>query len=220
MVIDIMINSCARPDMMDISFRTFKKYIKTYNHEFRYVILEDYVEDDYRRNVGMGWLHNNWESFDNVIIKTDSRLGPGFFFAPIVKECQSDYFFHLEDDNEFIVCVNIDPIIELMKRHDDVVEIMLSRGKLRPENNLGETIIDDIKLTGFDLFSVATGIFNTKLVKKIIDKLGWDQQLHESGTLTPMSKKLGLRKFVLGHDEKHYIHVGEEKGYRKGAWKK
>jgi len=219
MAIDILINSCARIDVLEMSVNTFMERIKSSNHVFRYVLVEDRVDDESRQAAGKKWIKEHSELFDEVIF-LKKKAGPGFFFAPAVFLCKSEYFFHLEDDNEFIVDVNIDPIIELMKRYDDVVEIMLSRGKLRPENNLGETIIDDIKLTGFDLFSVATGIFNTKLVKNMIDKIGWDQQLHESGTLTPMSKKLGLRKFVLGHDEKHYTHVGEEKGYRKGVWKK
>ena len=210
MVIDVLINSCARPDILEVSINSFRQRVKSDDHEFRYVIVEDRVDDKKRRTQGLDWIIGNRDIFDEIVVSS-KKYGPGFFFAPAVKECMSDYFFHLEDDNEFIIDVNIDPIIELMKNHDDVVEVMLSRGKLiRPSNNLGKTIIDGIELTKFDLFSVATGVFNTKLVKQMIDRIGWDQQLHEAGTLTPMSKKLKLRKFVLGHDEKHYTHVGEE----------
>lgn len=218
MVIDVLVNSCARPDILEVSINTFMERIKS-DHEFRWVIVEDRVSDKKRQAEGRNWIMSNVKIFNHVFF-LGKKAGPGFWFAPTVRLCESDYFFHLEDDNKFIVDVDIDPIIELMKKHDDVVEIMLSRGKIRPENNLGKTIIDDIKLTKFDLFSVATGIFNTKQVKRIIDNIGWDKQMHEAGILTPTSKKLGMRKFVLGHGTKHYAHVGAEKGYRKGGWKK
>jgi len=95
----------------------------------------------------------------------------------------------------------------------------LNRGRIRKKNNLGKVIVDGLKLIEFDLFSVATGVFNTKLVKQIIDKAGWKNQLHEAGLLTPISKKLNLKKYILEHGIQHYKHVGAEKGYRKGAWK-
>ena len=85
---------------------------------------------------------------------------------------------------------------------------------------LDEIAIDNIKLTEYSIYSVATGVFNTKNVKAVIDVLGWKAQLHEFKTLTPTSEKLGFRKFVLGHGEKHYIHTGAKKGYKKGGWKK
>ena len=222
MKIDVLINSCARPGILEVSINSFQERIKTDKHEFRYVIIEDRVDNEDRQKLGHDWIRDNYKLFDEVIF-LDRKHGPGFWFAPTVARCKSDIFFHLEDDNEFIVDINIDPIIELMKNHDDVVEVMLSRGKIRPSNNLGECEIDGIELTKFDLLSVATGVFNAKLVRNMIDKIGWDKQMHEAGTLTPMSKKLKLRKFVLGHDrghgESHYVHVGELKGYRKGAWK-
>ncbi|RLI66680.1 MAG: hypothetical protein DRO67_00720, partial [Candidatus Asgardarchaeum californiense] len=99
------------------------------------------------------------------------------------------------------------------------VEIMLSRGIINKKNNPKKIKIANVKLTEFDLFSVATGVFNAFLVKTMIDKIGWDKQLHEAGVLTPMSKKLKYRKFVLGHGKKHYNHLSEKYNYRKGTWK-
>lgn len=214
--IDVIINSCARPDIMNVSLMTFKERIKS-KHEFRYVILEDKVENELRQAYGREWINNN--EFDEIHF-AEKKMGPGFFFGPAMALGQSDYIFHLEDDNEFIVDINIDPILDIMRNDDYIVEIMLSRGKIRPSNNLGKETINGLELTKFDLFSVATGLFNTKRVKQLIDKIGWGKQLHEAGTLTPMSNELGLKKYVLGYNEQHYVHVGAKKGYKKGAWKK
>jgi hypothetical protein len=214
MILDVLINSCARPDILDVSFRTFKERIKT-KHALRYVLLEDYVEDMGRQQLGRQWVES--QNFDKVVY-AEKKMGPGCFFAPVVSLCESDYFFHLEDDNEFIMDINLDPTIEFMKKHDDVVEVMLSRGNKGP--NVGKKVtIDGLALTEFKLFSVATGVFNTKQVKRVIDKLGWDNRLHEAGTLTPTSKQLNQKKYLLGHGEQHYVHVGQIKNYRKGTWK-
>jgi hypothetical protein len=181
-------------------------------------LVEDKVDNERRQKKGIEWIDRNKNLFDEIHF-AEKKMGPGFFFAPAVKLCKSDYFFHLEDDNEFIVDINIDSILDVMQRNDYIVEIMLSRGKVNKRNNPKKVIIGGLELTESDLFSVATGMFNTKLVREIINKAGWENQLHEAGVLTPISKKLGLKKYVLGHNVQHYKHVGPEKGYRKGDWR-
>jgi hypothetical protein len=215
--IDVIINSCARPEILDVSVKTFMERVKT-KHNLRYVILEDKVLDEKRQEEGRSWIEKHADMFDKIVY-AKKKMGPGFFFAPAVYLCKSKYFFHLEDDNEFIVGVDIDPLIDLLEEHDDFVEIMMSRGKINPLNNPRRLEIGGIKLTESDLFSVATGVFNTELVHKLIDKVGWGEQLHEAALLKPASMELGFRKFVLGHNELHYVHVGAEKGYRKGGYK-
>ncbi len=214
MIIDVLVNSCARPDILNVSFNTFRDRIKT-SHQLRYVMLEDKVESHERQMEGLKWIKEHKDSFDEVIF-SDKRLGPGFFFAPIVDLCTSSYFFHLEDDNEFLVDVNIDPIIDMMENNKDVVEVILNRN-----NGTKGTILekDGLSLSELYIFSVATGVFNTNLTRNIIDSIGWQEQLHEVGTLTPTSETLGYKRFVLADGNKHYKHVGATKGYRKGKWR-
>ena len=59
MVIDVLINSCARPDVLEISINTFLKKIKTDKHKFRYVLLEDVVTDKCRQEESHRWIKNN-----------------------------------------------------------------------------------------------------------------------------------------------------------------
>ena len=217
MDIDVLINSCARPDVLETSIKTFKKHIKT-SHALRYVILEDKVNNKVRQKAGIKWLVKHKNLFDEIHF-AKKKMGPGFFFAPVVKLCKTDYFFHLEDDNEFIVDVNIDPIIDVMQNDNYMAEVILRRGKTDKRNNPKKVVINGLELTEFDLFSVATGVFNTRLVRKVIDEAGWQRQLREVQVLGRISKELNLKKYTLGYDVLHYNHVGPKKGYRKGGWK-
>ena len=58
MNLDVLLNSCARPDVLDISVRSFQKHIKT-KHKLRYVILEDKVDDEKRQRAGIKWIVKN-----------------------------------------------------------------------------------------------------------------------------------------------------------------
>ena len=216
MDIDVLINSCARPDVLSESISSFLYRVKT-SHNFRFVLLEDMVDDIGRRNYSRSWILRNSHLFDEVVF-LEEKAGPGFFFAPIVKLCRSEYFFHLEDDNDFIVDIFLDDVIDFMSKYDNIAEVILSRGNLRNENIIKQVHIDGLDLTEMKLFSVSTGLFKTNLVKKLISKIGWDKQLHENKVLTPVSLVMGYRKYMLGYGDQHYIHVGELKNYRKGSW--
>jgi hypothetical protein len=150
-------------------------------------------------------------------------MGAGRFFAPIIKFCKTDFFFHLEDDVVILSEVNLDPIIEVMKKNDSyMVEVILRRGKTNPLNNPKNVIIDGLELAEFDLCSIATGVFNTKLIKDIIDVAGWGSFLNEVKTTSPIAKELGYKSYTLGFDDeenKNLDHVGKEKGYIRGSWK-
>lgn len=216
MIIDILVNSCARVDLLDQSISTFRKHIKTKKYEFRWVLVEDIVDDERRQEKGKKWITNNAEIFDSIIFLKE-KAGPGYWLAKTVEHCESDYHIHLEDDCRFITDVNIDPIIKVMMNNSDIAEIIFRRDTSKRKKK-NEIKINNIKLTEMSLLSVASGIFNTKNIIKLIDKLGWNERLHESLTLTPTSEKFGMRKFILDHGVTHYIHVGQKKCYRKGKW--
>jgi hypothetical protein len=220
MNLDILINSCARPDVLQKSIITFKKYIKS-KHKFRYIILEDKVEDIKRQELGRTWIEKNSNLFDEIHYSY-KKMGPGFFFAPIVKLCQTPYFFHLEDDNEFIFDIDIDPILEVMMRYENIAAITLRRRSwVDPRNNPVDVTIDGMELTRSDIYSVATGLFNTSVAKCIIDKAGWNNQLREVQVLGKISSYMNFEKYTLGHNNTgiHYKHVGPKNGYNKGSWK-
>jgi hypothetical protein len=107
-----------------------------------------------------------------------------------------------------------------MVANDDVLEVIFSRGKLHKRVKPNRIKIENMKLTEMDSVSMASGLYNTKNVRTLFDNIGWDEIMHEAGNLAPMSKKLGYKKFMMGHGNKHYNHIGAQRGYKKGAWKK
>lgn len=221
MIIDVVINSCARPDLLEQSILSFRDKVKTYKHKFRYKIVEDYVEDSKRRYLGRKWIIDNYDLFDEVTF-LNSKAGFGYHWQQAVKLVNTDYHIHLEDDQLFILDVNVDPLIDvLVNNSDNFLEIVLRRSinQNRPESNPREYKLNNVTLIETDFMSDSIGIYNTKLVNKLLDYVGRENQLHEAKVLTPATKKLGLRKFVLGpKDEVHYTHVGQKKEYRHGGW--
>ena len=217
MIIDVMINSCARIDLLERSLESFNKYVHSEEHTFRRVLIEDKVDNERRRQLGIDWIIKNKHEFDKIVLLPE-KAGVGFWWQKTMEYCESPYHIHVEDDNEYLTEVNIDAIIDTMERHSNIINIAFSRGPIRKENNLGQEIVDGLALTKFRLMSVAAGVFNTNNVNVLLDKVGWENKIHEAGTLTPASEKLKFRKYVLGHGTKHYAHVGEAKEYRKGGW--
>ena len=218
MEIDVLINSCARPDILETSIDTFMKMVKSNNHTFRYVIVEDKVDNEKRQKLGKEFIMDNSFLFDKIVF-LDEKAGPGYWWAKTIKLCRSCFHIHLEDDNEFIKKINIDPIISIMKSHNDIIEIIFSRGEIEKNLYPKETMVGNVALTEFESMSVASGLFNTVLVKQMANLIGWDKKMNEFSTLHPMANKLGFRRFFLGHNDKHYTHLGQKLNYRKGKWR-
>jgi hypothetical protein len=222
MIIDVLINSCARPDSMDVCLNSFFKHIKTFNHEFRFVFVEDVVDNKERQMLGRTWVENNQKYFDEIIF-LEKKAGFGFHFQEVVKRGKSEIFFRLEDDQKFIVDVDIDPLVEILVLEELLCSIMLRRDVYKNKFKQ-KKIINGVKLQETDFYSDSIGLHKLSLTKTLIDKCGWNNQLHESGVLTPQSLSLGFVKYVLDYKDffwqrnpVHYIHAGKD--YRQGTWK-
>ena len=222
MIIDVLINSCARPDSMDVCFKSFLKHIKTTEHEFRFVFVEDKVDNEERQALGKEWVEQNKNYFDEIVF-LEKKAGFGYHFQEVIKRGKSPYFFRLEDDQKFTMDIDIDPLIEILQQEPNTCEIMFRRDNHRVPI-IGKENVNGIDLTHTSFYSDSIGVHNLQLTKNIIDECGWENQLHEAGTLTPVANKLGYKKYILGVKKwfwqsapVHYIHVGIK--YRKGSWR-
>lgn len=217
--IDVLISSCARPKLLDISIDSFYNYCDS-SCFLSTVLVEDYMDDPLRRERGLRYLIEavTEELFDRVVL-LDKKAGVGFWWQEMLKHSESLYHIHLEDDNEFVCSFSIDKMLEVMYNNKDIIEIIFSRTDDIPKiHNPRQVVIDGLELTEVDSFSIAAGVFNTGLCINLLDGLGWKNKIHEAGTLTPKTKELGLRKFVLGHNVQQYKHIGSDKKYRKGNY--
>jgi hypothetical protein len=218
MNVDVLITSCARPDVLEKTVRSFKEKIVT-EHTLRYVLVEDKVDNEKRQNNGKKWINRHKDWFDEIIFN-EKRSGKGFWWQNMLKYCKTQFHIHLEDDNEFVREVNIDPVLKVMEENLDIVEVIFSRGRPDKRTRPRNVKIGDVKMIEMDTMSIASGLYNTELTKKILDKLGWETMVHEAGNLTPTSNEFGFRKFVLGKGKRHYDHIGAKLGYKKGKWKR
>ena len=91
MIIDVLINSCARPDSMDICFKSFLKHIKTIKHEFRFVFVEDKVDNEERQALGKEWVEQNKHYFDEIVF-LEKKAGFGYHFQEVIKLGKSPIF--------------------------------------------------------------------------------------------------------------------------------
>ena len=82
------------------------------------------------------------------------------------------------------------------------------------------TIKNIIKATELPIYTVSTGLFNTKTAREIVGYSGAGE-CHENKVLTPAMNKLGYMAYVVGgKDEPHLLnHTGKKLGYIKGKWK-
>jgi hypothetical protein len=221
MIIDVLLNSVARPKLLDTSFKSFLKHIKTTKHEFRFVIVENKVDNKDRQVLGKEWIEKHKEHFD-VIVYQAKAVDIHHIFQDILKYAKSPYFFRLEDDAIFTYDIDIDPLIEILEQNQDICEITFRR-KIHKAHSCGKKEINEVSLECTDFYSLSIGLMNLELTKKIIDKCGWDNPLHEASVLTPVTKKLGYKKYLLGSKKwfwqalpVHYVHNEE---YKKGAYK-
>lgn len=219
-MIDVAISSCARIDILSEAVNTFLKYVKT-KDKLRLIICEDRVDDVVRQRSGRNWIEDNADLF-NKIIYSNRKLTYVYCFSEVLKYVESPYFFRLEDDVIFHEEIDIDKIIEFMSENSETVSQLIFRRKkhnlIKPQEVVNDT---GREINLVDSYSIATGIFNLELTKKIVGLSG-TEECHESSVLAPAMRKLGLKSGVIsGVSTVNALDcVGDILGYKKGSWKK
>jgi len=219
MIIDIICSSCARQDLLEQSIYSTRENIISNTHTFRWVIVEDLVNDVERRKLGRDWIESHSNLFDEIVF-SDIFCGIGFYWQKGLKLCKSPIHIRAEDDTQYLHKINIDPIVDFLINSDDVISVLFYRKDSDIKHNLKKVILNNLKLTEYKLMSKSVGILKTQLVNNLVDYVGWGNYLHEAGTLTPGCDQLNYKRYVLGHGSANYIHAGQDKKYRKGNWKK
>lgn len=219
MKMDVLISSCARIDILEQAINTFLMYVK-YKYGFRFVICEDKVDDNIRQKVGKKWIEDHKHLFDEIIY-SNKKLTYVYCFSEILKYAISPYFFRLEDDVVFYEDIEVDTLIEFMVENKNMLaQIIFVREKHNLINPVEVDNKTERKIQLVDFYSIATGVFNLELTKKIVGLSGTNQ-CHESGILTPAMKKLGMKSSVVYGINNVYAlyNIGDSLGYKKGVWK-
>lgn len=217
-MIDIALSSCGRIDVLEKSITSCLKHLKS-KEEMGIIICEDKVDNKNRQENGKKWIEDHSNLFKKIVY-SEKKLTYVFCFSEILKHVESDFFVRLEDDVEFDQDIDVDSIICFMKTEPNLAELIFKR-EVHPmvrtkdvKNNTGRRIVYT------DFFSVATGIYNTDLTRKIV-ALSGTEECHESSVLTPSMKKLGLSGgTIYGLNRDNALrYIGDNLGYVKGSWK-
>lgn len=219
--IDVLISSCARPDVLDACVKSFIKHAKS-EFGFRLVICEDLVSNSDRQELGAQWIENHKSLFDKIIF-SKTQLTYVFCFSEILKYAESEYFIRLEDDVEFFEELNCDKIIDCLKQNENICQFMFRRQNMKLHTEWSCRHIGDCgtrKLYSSNFCSIASGVYNTQLIRQIVDYSGTNE-CHESGVLTPSMKALNFKGGVIegSNSEGAIKYVGDNLGYKKGSWK-
>lgn len=215
MAIDVIINSCARPDFLEISVKSFQKYVRC-SEDLRYILIEDRVADSGRRQRGLDWIRLNRGLFDQIILLEDTA-GKGFWWYHTLDHCSSDVFIHLEDDCEFLTALDLDPLIALIRQNEEVSELIFNRGPLDTKVPSRKLEMGNRIFFEFELLSIASGVFSLLAMQRIIALVGRETRPHESTNLYFAASELGYKQLYIASPTKHYRHNGCLPSLRKGG---
>ena len=123
-IIDICIISVVRPSVLDITLKSFTEKMLTNKNDYRIIINVDPIGENIPRKHVLKVVNNY---FDNVVFNYPSVPG----FTKAVKWCweqtNSKYVFHLEDDWKLLSDINIQNMIEILNKYDDLASLRLDK---------------------------------------------------------------------------------------------
>jgi len=216
MTVDVVITSCARPEMLERTVVSFMDNVK-FSGNLRTILIEDFVEDEDRRVAGRAWIEANASMFDEVLVMREN-VGPYKQFQNAASNVTAPYMFKLDDDAEFVKEIDLDAMVRVMAEDGTLAQLILRR-KGHVEVNPETEIVAGCEVVVHDFYSISFGIHRMIDVRRLFGELGWDCEAHETGVLTPAAARMGMRCGIFGNDESHYRHVGGEMGFDKGRWK-
>jgi len=128
--LDVIITASGR----DTIFRTIESFLTNvkYAGEFRFIINIDVCRKGsltqiikYVKNLNLKYFNVNYQpkGFTNALSST-------------LKQIESTFYFHLEDDWVFLKEIQLDPLIELLQKNNNVNHVRFSKRKIRDYNEL------------------------------------------------------------------------------------
>jgi hypothetical protein len=180
-MIDVVVTSTCRKQFKS-TYRSFMKKVKC-SEGYRFIVHIDVLPEN--RNylpVLLKFLEEN--NIGDVLINNM----PGDFANSInylLRRIETDYYFHLEDDWLFLKEIELDPLIDLMRRNEEVNQIRFSKEQIiqvdpsiieefNKRNELfllpGEqATIDGINLIKSYIWSLNPHIARLSVVRKLLD---------------------------------------------------
>lgn len=122
-MIDILITSSSRPDLLCKTIETMQQKIK-YSGSFRWLLHEDVLDNNKSAQVKHYAKYSR--QFD-VIVASDPSVGLGQSIYMMFPYIKSDIFFRTDDDWEYVREIDLDPIISIFEHHEKVNQIIFNK---------------------------------------------------------------------------------------------
>lgn len=129
--LDVIVVSCGRKDDLRTALARFQKYAQSEKRKFRYIIHDDLMEGREEESRDCRRFIDKIGIFSKKIY-ADRNMGIGESIKALLKEVETDYYFHLEEDHFFLRPVNVDSLVEIFNRYRKVNYIRLNRQPTTP----------------------------------------------------------------------------------------
>ena len=125
-MIDIIRTSASRPDFLKTTTEALQKHLK-YSGGFRWLIHEDCLNPDWSKRC-MDYIKKS--SVYTASHQDKNPIGQGQSLTWLVNQTKSKYFMNCEDDWELIKPLDLDPLVELMDKDNDINQIAFHKRRI------------------------------------------------------------------------------------------
>lgn len=210
---DVIVTSSCRNTIFD-TFHSFFERVK-YSGTFRLIVNIDCCRPENLEKI----VHFiKWFNVKSINVNHEPK---GFTrsLAYVLKQVETPFFFHLEDDWVFLKDIDLDRYVRLMENRPKINHIVFSKKKILYYNEL--FYLRKLKFipVGYDKFKTENvTVDGIKLVKSItyscnpnISRTRHFQRLWYVNNLN-LEQQFALQNFLLGNRRGYYIagQIGEE----------
>jgi len=178
-----------------------------YDGERRIIIHEDCVFPEESRKV-INYIDDKIDITKDDLLYSNPSIGLGKTLDNLVNNyITSDFVFYIQDDFEFERPIDLNRLLWLMKKHDDINLIFLKRSKNR---FVEEVDIDGVNICKFILWSFNPGLWRMSTFRKYWKPTEIEPELEFNMNIGTPEVRRDMGLYVLGrHDSYNHIrHLG------------
>lgn len=205
MLIDVAISNIAQPEILEEVIESLSKKFLGGAHQFRFVLFEFRVGKNNRaqQQASYNWIKKHRALF-NEIIMLNRTIEDDRWFKDMVARIKSDYFLHIEGNSPLIAPILLDVVIAIMAANfDGIPQIVFNNGEITADHIIDYEDVDDLKFGELNFFSRSVGIYNTELIRNILDYIKENELSYSHVDLMKASNALGYKNYVLADRKKH-----------------
>jgi hypothetical protein len=194
--LSVILTSAGRGDLLERTVTSLRENLQ-FDGRVRWMVIDDLPHEATRR-----YIHS--QPFD-VVIYNDRNVGLGRSLTRIYSVLETRWFFHCEDDWDFLRPFDVEKMQTLMEREADLGQLVLHREEQRGSSEVIERG-GYVEYPPFFSLNPHLGRFDT-----LIQGFPFERRSAEV-RLTRRMRALGIRTGIYGWGDEPFIsHTGEER---------